>query len=312
MSKSGSVVRQVEMALQAIFTDGVSRAELKARGLAGQRIVSHRTMQDYLADCCRFARWCKLAYGISYLREITPKMAEEYVQGLVDLDRSGGYIGKVKAAIRKLDVAMKKRGWRKRNAPDLLAAGGGWHSDRRPERAYTPDQAAQIVAFMHEHARDKQAADVAQLQRVVGLRVSEAAMIRGQDLDVSSPDFCVVHVVRATKGGRPRTVTVSVAHRAFLERLVEQAEVHRDGHVFRGRGDRGRSLARRVEGAVRYACDRLEIACYGTHGFRKCWAQELHRMLGGQGFDDQAARREVAQGLGHNRVNVTYSYIPRG
>ncbi len=199
MSQSGSVVRQVEMALQAIFTDGVSRAELKARGLAGQRIVSHRTMTDYQADCCRFAKWCKLAYGIQYLREITPAMAEEYVQGYIDLDRSGGHIGKVKAAIRKLDVAMRKRRWRKRSAPDLLAAGGGWHSDRRPERAYTPEQAARIVAFMRERARDKQTADVAQLQRVVGL-----------------------------------------------------------------------------------------------------------------GLDDREARREVAEGLGHNRINVTYAYIPRG
>ncbi|MCP4591601.1 MAG: tyrosine-type recombinase/integrase [bacterium] len=164
---------------------------------------------------------------------------------------------------------------------------------------------------MRERARDKQTADVAQLQRVVGLRVSEAAMIRGQDLDIAKPDFCVVNVVRATKGGRPRTVTVSVAHRPFLERLVEQAEAHRDGHVFQGRGDRGSSLARRVEAAVRYACEQLEIACYGTHGFRKCWAQELHRLLGDLGLDDREARREVAQGLGHNRVNVTYAYIPR-
>ena len=67
------------------------------------------------------------------------------------------------AAIRKLDVAMRERGWRRRRAPELLEAGGGWHSDRRPERAYTPDQAARIVAFMRRHAGDEQAADVAQL-----------------------------------------------------------------------------------------------------------------------------------------------------
>jgi integrase len=289
------VVRQVELALQAIFTDGVSRDELKARGVAGRRIVGHRTMQDYVADCCRFARWCKLAYGIRYVREITPEMAGEYVQGLIDLDRAGGYVGRVKAAIRKLDVAMRERGWRRRRAPELLEAGGGWHSDRRPERAYTPDQAARIVAFMRRHAGDEQAADVARLQRVAGLRVSEAAMIRGQDVD---PRACTVHAVRATKGGRPRTVTVAGEHRPFLERLAAQAEGNRDGHVFQGRGERGSSLARRVEGAVRYACGQLEIACYGTHGFRKCWAQELHRQLGGQGFDDRAARREVAEGLG--------------
>ncbi len=269
-------------------------------------------MKDYLADCCRFARWCKLAYGIRLINEITPRMADEYIKVYIDLDRSGGYLGRVSAAIRKLDVAMRKKRWRKRSAPDLLPPGGGWHSDRRPERAYTPDQAVRIVLFMHEHTRDKQTADVAYLQRVAGLRVSEAAMIRGQDVDISDPNFCAVRVVKATKGGRPRTVTVSTTHRAFLERLVERAGIHRDGHVFQGRGDRGRSLVRRTQAAVTYACEQLEIACYGTHGFRKCWAQELHRLLGGLGVDDHDARREVAEGLGHNRVNVTYAYIPRG
>ncbi len=71
-------------------------------------------------------------------------------------------------------------------------------------------------------------------------------------------------------------------------------------------------MAERTRAAVRYACGQLDLACYGTHGFRRCWAQELHRLLGGLGLDDREARREVAEGLGHNRVNVTYSYIPRG
>ena len=133
-------------------------------------------------------------------------------------------------------------------------------------------------------------------------------MIRGQDID---PRTCTVHAVRATKGGRDRVISVDFQHRPFLEKLERQASAHQDGHVFQGRGSRGASLVQRVQAAVSYACERLEITGYGTHGFRRGWAQERYKKLRDQGLDDREARQLVAQGLGHNRLSVTYSYIPR-
>ncbi len=69
--------------------------------------------------------------------------------------------------------------------------------------------------------------------------------------------------------------------------------------------------ANRTRGSVRHACERLEIECYGTHGFRKTWAQEQYQQLRMQELDDEEARRELAEGLGHNRPQVTYSYVAR-
>ncbi len=303
-----SVTYQVKETLKEIFTPGISRHELKSRGIDGDRITGIQTMRDYVKASSLFARWCKKNYGVRDIRRITPAMAAQYITGLHDRELSGGHIGKVKAAIRKLDVAMRKKGWRKKNAPELLVAGGGWHSDRRPERAYTPDQAGQIVGYLREHAKDKQTANVAQLQRVAGLRISEAAMIRGQDID---PRACIVHAVRATKGGRPRMVSIDPQHWFFLEKLEGRAKEHRDGYVFQGRGSRGESLVRRTQSAVYYACGQLVITSYGTHGFRRCWAQERYQGLRNRGLDDHAARRSVARELGHNRIEVTYSYVPR-
>jgi len=303
-----SVTHQVAETLKGIFTPGISRHALKKRGLDGARITGIQTMQDYVKAGSLFARWCKSHYGVRDIRRITPEMAEQYIAVLHDRELSGGYIGKVKSALCKLDIAMKAREYRPHNAPPLLSPGGGWHSDRRPERAYTPDQAERIVGYLRAHARDGQVADVVQLQWVAGLRVSEAAMIRGQDID---PRTCTVHAVRATKGGRPRVINVDSQHRPFLEKLKEQAQAHLDGHVFQGRGSRGASLVRRTQEAVSYACERLEITGYGTHGFRRSWAQERYGTLRDQGLDDHEARRLVAQGLGHNRLDVTYSYIPR-
>jgi len=197
---------------------------------------------------------------------------------------------------------------RERDEPEVLAPGGGWHSDRRPDRVYSSQQAKEIIAEMRENAKDPQTADVVALQRVARLRVSEATMIPGEDLDVEE---CKVRVVKGTKGGRFRTVHVDEGHADFLARLKRRAEGHQDGHVFQGRGCRGQSLASRTNGSVRHACERLGIECYGTHGFRKTWAQEQYRRSREEGLDDCESRQELARGLGRNRREVTYSYVLR-
>lgn len=304
-----SVTYQINEALKAIFTPGVGRHKLKARGLADRRIVSIGTMQDYVRSCSRFARWCKGRYGVRDIHRITPEMAQRYIDELHDKELSGGYIGREKAAIRKLDTAMKHIGLRPNDAPPLLEKReSGWHSDRHPERAYTPKEAEQIINDMRKHSRDKQTADVAQLQYVAGLRVTEAVMIRGKDID---PETCVLHVELGSKGGRPRTVQMDKKHRPFLLEITARAERNRDGHAFHGRGRLGTSLAQRTADAVRCACERLGTEHYATHGFRKCWAQKRHKGFLEQGVEERVARQVVAKELGHNRSDVTYSYIPR-
>ncbi len=151
----GSVVYQVKDTLQRISLPGVSRDELKEQGMADRRITSFSTMEGYLDICMRFAKHCEAAYGIERRSgNITPEMAEAYIQQMRERELSGGYIGKVKAAIRKLDAAMKDRGWRDPEEPELLAPRGGWHSDRRPGRACSPQEAREIIAEMQENAQD--------------------------------------------------------------------------------------------------------------------------------------------------------------
>jgi integrase len=304
----GSVVYQVTETMNTIFTPGVSRHSLKMQGIESERIVSIGTIQSYINACCQFARRCRLKYGVRDIRQITPEMAEEYILELCDEEHEGGYIGKVQSAIRKLDTAMRHHGWRASSAPELLQVGGGWHSDPRPERAYSLDRAELIIENMRGHARDKQTPDVARLQLVAGLRIREAVMLRGQDIDVEG---CIVNLVVGTKGGRPRSVRVDKRHRPFLKILKTRAESNRDGHVFKGRGNQGVKLRRRTCDAIRHACERLGFDYYGTHGLRRAWAQQQYRVLTEQDYDDRESRRSIAEGLGHGRIDVTYSYVPR-
>jgi integrase len=201
----------------------------------------------------------------------------------------------VQSAIGKLSVALHGQRW------DL---GAGWHSDRRPERAYTPDQARQIEADIRQNARDKQPAEVVKLQRITGLRCEEAARLRAQDID---PERRTIRVEKGTKGGRPRTVQLDLGHGDYLTLLKERARRH-GGHVFQGRG----GLGKRTENAVTRACRRLGLQDYGTHGFRKTFAQGRYREYCTAGMSDREARQKLADDLGHGRRDVTYSYVPRG
>ncbi len=295
MSKLGSPAYQVTKALNQTFTPGRSRHAAKQRDQADGHIYSIGTMRTYVEDAARFARWCRDTYDARDIRAITPEMAHAYLDLLGNRERSGGYIGRVRSAILKLSHALHGEPW---------PLGAGWHSDRRPERVYTGDQVAQIVADLQVHARDPQVAHVVRLQQIAGLRREEAVRLRGQDID---PEHGLIHLERGTKGGRPRQVQVDAEYQAYLQELVARAERHRDGHVFQGRGD----LGRRVERAVDEACRRLDIQDQGTHGFRKTFAAGRYAQLRAEGLDDQDARRSLTNDLGHGRIQVTYNYVQR-
>lgn len=295
MSKLGAPSYQVKIALTKLERFGHSKHQAKQHGAVESGIYSHSTRQDYQRDCSRFATWARDHHGVRDIRNLTPAMAREYLDGLAAKGRSGNYLGRVKAAIGKLSVALHGKKW------DL---GSTWHGDRQPEHAYTPQQAVLVEQNMRQHARDKQTADVVKLQRIAGLRRKEAVYLRGQDIDV---ERCILRLSAGTKGGRFRTVPVDAKHRGYLRSLKERAGKSKDGHVFRGRG----GLANRTERAVSNACKRLGLTDHATHGFRKMFAQARYREYRTQGLTDRQARTEVARLLGHGRIEVTYSYVAR-
>lgn len=112
-------------ALKRLFEPGGSCHRDKRLGIAGQKIRSIHTMRTHTRDVGRFVKWCHRRNGVRSLAEITPEMAREYIDELHDRELSGGYIGRVVATIRKLDVALHGRE-RPQDAPPLLE-GGGFH-----------------------------------------------------------------------------------------------------------------------------------------------------------------------------------------
>lgn len=162
--------------------------------------------------------------------------------------------------------------------------------------------------------------DQMRLMRLFGLRFEEAAILRPHENDHGD----TLRVVYGTKGGRPRVVPIgSAEQRRFLDELRQRVP---PGHSmtpaqlsFVQWRDQAKHIATVVGLAKkerthfhalrhRYAQSRyLDLT-----GFEApcTWAQNGHRPVTAEMLRlDQAARRVIAEELGHSRTEVTKNYL---
>lgn len=299
-----SLVYQVTAALSKLEAFEQSRHEALRAGTAGDKIFSFSTRRTYQQCNVRFAKWCRQTHGVKHLDDITSEMAAEYIAELRRKRRAPDYVSKMMAAIRKLDVALQTAGLRPADAPPLLADERCRHSDPKPT-PYSAEEADRLIAELYR--RDPQYGQIAQLQRVAGLRREEAVHLQVRCIAPDGSQVTLDGTGTHAKGGRERVVPIQETNREFMMQLREQAQAQKDEHVFAHR----RTLGRAYDDERRRACQRLGIETRGTHGFRKTWAAEYYAHLRELGLSEQHAQREVSHGLGHNRVNVLRHYLPK-
>jgi integrase len=309
----GSLGYQMMKALQGIFRPGTSRHAAKKHHRNIALITSISTMRSMSADAHQFARFIRGSWSeVKLLAEVRPEMAKAYIQSLKDRDVSGGYIGRKCAMIRKLDAACRKNGIFPPDAPPLLPLRsegglGGFHSKPKPI-PYTEEQAHMIIQNLE--IMDPEVAKLLNLMWKTGLRVTEAAYLRAQDIDLENRGIILNEEGNAnrTKGGRPRVVEYQVVFSDFFASLINSPDNQLTGHLFSNR----RGLPDRARQRVRQACAALNFPCLGTHAFRKAFSVENYHQARSRGADDNQALLATSHQLGHNRINVTrQSYVPR-
>lgn len=299
----GSPVRQCEKALKAIFTPGQSRHTGKRNGTARDRIYSIGTLRTYLSSNIRFARWVRDSFGERFLGKVTPEMVTAFVKDLHTCDMSHATINAYIAGIAKLDAGLRALNWRDKDAPPLVDKElYGRHGDAQPQ-PYNATEAEKIIHFIYEHCPDTRLTLAAEVAWRGGLRIQEVAGLRASEI---SPTGGLLNLDgHSTKGGRSRVVPIAECWRDFFLALRGMGEQHADGYVFRDR----KGLPRELQRWINRACRELGIGHSRTHDFRSAYANELYERLIAAGANDRQARREVANALGHGRVDVLRHYL---
>lgn len=314
MSKNsqGSLGYQMMKALQGIFQPGASRHTAKRYHRDAELITGISTMRCMSADVHQFARFIRSNWPeVKQLCDVRQEMALAYIEELEDRERSGGRIARVCASLRKLDIAGRKAGFFPPDAPPLLpykdqGGPGAFHSNPKPI-PYTEEDARAIIDQIT--IKDPIVARLLALMWASGLRISEAAYLRRQDIDLVNGTICLnlEGNVNRTKGGKPRIFSYSPLSQEFIIDLKNSPDIKPAGHLFSDRlalPDRARQL-------VRQACRELGIRPLGTHGFRKTFSVEEYHRVRSRGVADRQALLETSHKLGHNRVDVTrQSYVP--
>lgn len=251
-----------------------------------------------------FAAWCRDAHGLRRLGDLTPAMATAFIADLRHRGRSPATVNTYVCAIKKLDAGLRKVGWRYPEAAPLV---GEFHGRRADVAAdpYSPEDAERLIQVLA--AIDPQYGGVARLQRVSGLRVSEAVHLQAGGIALDGSGITLAGPGTHAKGGRPRQVPILVQHQPIVAAFLEQSLAHADGHVFQQR----QSLTKAVKLEASRQVVKLGIEVGdGTHSFRKLYANELYQhLLEIEGRPDDEARRAVTRALGHNRLDVLKAYI---
>jgi integrase len=279
-------------------------------GRSTGRIHSLRTFQNYTGCLKRAGEWAKEKHGLRHLIEMTPNLAQEYLE-----HRAAAKIGQ-----KQLDVD--------RNVLEYLTGKGSLRrvdarvTAKHGSRFYTP-----IQVEMVQRAQTESNALATRIAHEAGLRAHELLTLRRADEDRASghrpwrPERFRgregVRYVVTGKGGLKREVLLSRETAARLEerRLEAPREVVDRGIRYRQVYDLGGGNRWAVSFSA--ASERALGWSRGAHGLRHSYAQERLRELQGlrdadgklAGLYYRDAKAVVSQELGHFREDIVNTYL---
>ena len=260
-------------------------------------ILARRTRDCYLETATPFFERAHRLTGQKLLRDL---MTEQTVRRTLDAvyrDHMPSTLDTLLAAIGKVHMGCTRLGWTRLPSPvteELREHVKAYRDDgdmHLPRYGYAEGDAERILELLKE--KGSKFALAAELALGCGLRISEIAGLKGKDVD---REHSLLHIVG--KGGKPRDVPLPAE-------IAEQLDSSQQLIFFTTQ-----SWKASFSGAVRRAARELGIKIQGVHRLRSNYAQNVYEYLTNSGKSDREARREVSRRLGHNRVEVTNSYIP--
>ena len=307
-SKPKPMAQQAQLVLKPFLKLSSRHQEKQSQHLQGSRttgyIHSLRTLAKYTSSLKQAGDWAKDHAGINYLKDLTPEIAQAYLD-----DRTHQVGQKQLDADRNALEFITGRHTLERVKPHTEHPRYGHHS-----RAYTPEQISRILS--QQPARDALATAIAY---EAGLRAHELLTLRRLNEATASThrDWHPQRFLGRTgqrylvtgKGGLRREVIIPPALAQRLEnRRYEQPKRLKDRGI---NHQQHYNLAGGQTWAERFSTTARDVLGWstGAHGLRHSYAQERLRELQSAGMNYYSAREILSQELGHFRGDVVETYL---
>ena len=278
----GSLVKQVETALDSRLAIGRKKHADKVADMTYKYIYSWETYRSYLKHCCYFVKWCKENYGCKALEDCRVHISEWMET------RSA-----LSAYTQKLEVsALSKLYSCRKGELGIKTASRHRENIKRSRNPVSRDK----------HFNEALHADLIAFCRATGLRRAELKALRGTALYQSPDGMIYIHITSGSKGGRERYAPVigdvalvcKLCHAAGENKVFPSIPSAADIHSYRA------EYATQIY--LQYARPLNQLARrekYYCRGDRK-----------GDVFD-RAAMQKASQALGHNRINIVAEHYLR-
>ncbi|MCX8021354.1 MAG: tyrosine-type recombinase/integrase [Syntrophorhabdaceae bacterium] len=297
----GSVSYQVHEIYNAIITFGCSKHQSKTQAKKsgaskmheigkGLNIYSYKTADRYRDIAKDLLKYVKENFRIKDIEKLDNPHVISFLQYKIDSGCSKTTMHLYCSAIEKLEVALNRYS-------ELNHLGTIYHFDLTSIREQMQKMEKDLKVRSYDDPKNilNQIPDVkfqvaAILQYEAGLRISEAIHIREGQLKKIKDGFSLE--IKG-KGGKLREVKISKALGEAILLLMEDGLFQIDRNKY--------------SSALKKACYETGQRWHGSHGLRHNYGQEkyLHYAL----QDPENAKQMVSKDLGHNRENITNTYL---
>lgn len=261
---------------------GESRHIDKFKNRTETKIYSKKTYDSYVLHCTNFMRWARQNYHrLNTLEDALP-YTQEYLQGRIDAGISAWTIQAERSALAK-----------------LYGVPGETLHDNLPEKRRRDITNNRGEKVHDKHVNLQNYPELVLIATCTGLRRSELARIRGNDLVIDRHGNASLSVTAGTKGGKTRTALI----------CATDAELERIQSIFASAGSQKvilhipRNLnthaLRREYANKMYTAEARDISRIPNKADRyHCRGDKA-----GTVYDRQALFK-ISKSMGHNRENV--------
>lgn len=256
--------------------------------------------------------------GVRQMEYVSQALVQTYGQQLATrVDQgvlSASYAQNLVSAINSVMVHATHSAWKSVSPTKTCGIAERSGVRNTPPTGLERGQFATALQSVRDAGFERGAA-IAELARELGLRSKEGALLDASRALREAQTRGTVTIQEGTKGGRSREVPIT--HERQLQTLAQAAQIQADHSSL---VPTAQTWAQFREGELRDTRELLQVhGIERLHDLRAAYACERYTALtghaapvqGGQADrqSDRAAREHIAHELGHNRTDVTNSYL---